>query len=76
MNLNKGNTINNDSFKFNQYNDQINLKLDPKFISILLSKGGFPRKMYMEMNLKYQKYGYNGTLAEQFLLMGVPEIKN
>jgi hypothetical protein len=45
----KLNSINNDSFKFNNY-DEINVKLDPKLMNILLSKGGFPRKMYIEMN--------------------------
>lgn len=51
------------------------MKLEPKLLGILLSKGGFPRQMYMEMNEEFKKRGFNGSLAQQFLLMGIPEIK-
>ena len=31
--------------------------------------------MYLEMNESFKKDGYNGSLAQQFLLIGVNEIK-
>jgi hypothetical protein len=52
------------------------MKLEPKLVGILCSKGGFPRQLYMDLSEKFLKIGYGGSLAEQFLLMGVPELKN
>jgi hypothetical protein len=63
-----------DSFRFNGYNE-IAMRLEPKLIGILASKGGFPRQMYMELNEKFQKIGFSGSLGQQFLLMGIPVIK-
>ena len=56
---------------FNGYNE-IAVRVDPKLLGILLSKGGFPRQLYLEMNEKFHKYGFNGSLAQQFALMGIP----
>lgn len=41
-----------DCFKFNGYNE-IAMKIEPKLIGILCSKGGFPRQLYMDLSEKF-----------------------
>lgn len=38
-----------DNFKFNGINE-IQMSLNPKLLAILLSKGGFPRQFYIDLN--------------------------
>jgi hypothetical protein len=51
------------------------VKLTPLLLNVLLGKGGFPRQVYFDLNEKFKKDGFNGSLADQFMLKGVPTIK-